>query len=124
MRDSSASVRPSLSSYTHPPLPLQRTRIPLYDLCVSLFRCAIARIEPFLACNRHFFRSLTSISITLLVVSEMALNPSFIASLDAAPDAASLAKYMVFNQEVREALEQRKPIVALESTGMLPSSPN
>ena len=48
----------------------------------------------------------------------MASNYSPTAFLDPQMDPSALAKYMVFNQEVKEALAQKKPVVALESTGM------
>lgn len=54
-----------------------------------------------------------------------ALNPSMAARLasalvvDPLVDASMLQNYMVFNEEVRDALATKKPIVALESTGAL-----
>jgi len=48
----------------------------------------------------------------------MASNYRFASSLDPQLDPSALSKYMVFNQEVKEALHLKKPIVALESTGM------
>lgn len=47
----------------------------------------------------------------------MASNHSLAAFADPQMDSSALAKYMVFNQEVKDAIAQKKPIVALESTG-------